>query len=320
MIMKTSMRTSLFLILTVFSLFCSAHEGENFVADDMLANMKPGDKAALLMVHFGTTHDDTRAQTIDAINAKAKAAFPELEFREAYTSRIIIRRLKARGIDKATPLNVLLRLRSEGYTHVIIQSTNIIDGVEMESLRRDVESVLPFFKQIRVGTPLFYSVEDCEEVTAILGKRFGTPANGKKNAKEHIVLVGHGTYTPSTAMYGQIDYMLKAGGRTNFHVGTIEGYPTFETMSAQLKAAKAKSVTLVPLMFVAGDHAKNDIAGDWKEALEKEGYTVNTRLEGLGQVPEIQDIFIEHIRFGLKHRMLGIMEKKAAYAAGKEVK
>lgn len=49
----------------------------------MLASMKPGDKAALLMVHFGTTHDDTRALTIDAINAKAHEAFPDLEMREA---------------------------------------------------------------------------------------------------------------------------------------------------------------------------------------------------------------------------------------------
>ena len=79
----------------------------------MLASMKPGEKAALLMVHFGTTHDDTRAQTIDAVNAQARKAFPDLEFREAYTSRIIIRRLKARGIDKPTPLDALLQLRGE---------------------------------------------------------------------------------------------------------------------------------------------------------------------------------------------------------------
>ena len=280
--------------------------------------MKPGDKAALLMVHFGTTHDDTRALTINAINAKAQAAFPELKFQEAYTSRIIIRRLKQRGIDKITPLEALLRLRSEGYTHVIAQSTNIIDGVEMESLRRDVESVLPFFKEIRVGTPLLYSTEDAEKVVEILGKRLDAPAQGKKTAKENFVLVGHGTYTPSTAIYSQMDYMLKANGLSNFHIGTIEGYSNFETMLAQLKAAKAKKVTLVPFMFVAGDHAKNDIAGEWKEALEKEGFTVNARLEGLGQVPEILDIFIEHIRFGLKHRMLDIMTKKAAYAAGKD--
>lgn len=314
------MRTLLFLLfLLSIPIFCHAHGGGNYEHSDMLASMKSGDKAALLMVHFGTTYADTRALTIDAINEQAKAAFPELKFQKAYTSRIIIRRLKGRGIEKLTPLDALLNLRGEGYTHVIVQSTNIIDGVEMESLRRDVESVLPFFKEIRVGTPLLYSVEDAEKVVEILGNRLNTPAPSKKAVKENFVLVGHGTYTPSTAIYSQIDYMLKSKGLTNFHVGTIEGYPTFETMLAQLKVAKAKQVTLVPFMFVAGDHAQNDIAGEWKEMLEKEGFTVNTRLEGLGQVPEIQEIFIDHIRFGLKHRTLDIMEKKAAYAAGKDI-
>ena len=307
-----------FLVLFTLSLLSHAHEEGNYEHSDMLTSMKPGDKAALLMVHFGTTYDDTRALTIDAINSKAQAAFPELRFQEAYTSRIIIRRLKQRSIEKLTPLDALLKLRSEGYTHIIVQSTNIIDGVEMESLRRDVESVQPFFKEIRVGTPLLYSVEDAEKVVDILGRHY-TPAQGKKTVKENFVLVGHGTYTPSTAIYSQMDYMLKASGMTNFHVGTIEGYPTFDTMLAQLKAGKARQVTLIPFMFVAGDHARNDIAGEWKEMLEKEDFTVNARLEGLGQVPEIQEIFIDHIRFGLKHRMLDIMTKKAAYAAGKEV-
>ena len=184
----------------------------------------------------------------------------------------------------------------------------------MESLRRDVENALPFFKEIRVGTPLLYSIEDAEKVASILGNRYNAPAQSKKATKEHLVLVVHGTYPPSTAIYSQMDYMLKVAGFGNFHVGTIEGYPTFETMLAQLKAAKAKSVTLVPFMFVAGDHAKNDIAGEWREMLEKEGYTVHVRMEGLGQIPEIQKIFVDHIRFGLKHRTQGIMEKKAAYA------
>ena len=133
------------------------------------------------MVHFGTTHDDTRALTIDAINAKAQAAFPELKFQEAYTSRIIIRRLKERGITKLTPLDAMLKLRSEGYTHLIVQSTNIIDGVEMESLRRDVENALPFFKEIRVGTPLLYSIEDAEKVASILGEPLQRPGTKQES-------------------------------------------------------------------------------------------------------------------------------------------
>lgn len=85
-------------------------------------------------------------------------------------------------------------------------------------------------------------------------------------------MVGHGTYTPGTATYSQMDYMLKVAGFGNFHVGTIEGYPTFETMLAQLKAAKAKSVTLVPFMFVAGDHAKTILPENGGRCLKRRLY------------------------------------------------
>ena len=222
--------------------------------------------------------------------------------REAYTSRIVMRRLKARGIEKPNPLEALLKLLGDGYTHVIVQSTNIIEGVEMESLRRDVASVARFFKEIRVGNPLLYSVEDAEAVVDILG--------ASKPEKGSVVLVGHGTYTPSTATYAMIDYMLKAKGLKNFHVGTIEGYPTFDN--------KTKQVTLVPFMFVAGDHANNDIAVDWKEALEKEGLKVDVRMQGLGEIPAIQQLFIDHAQFMLKHKMVDIMKKKAKYAKDKD--
>ncbi|NDV81999.1 sirohydrochlorin cobaltochelatase [Bacteroides sp. 51] len=295
------------LLLCNLSLFSiHAHEGENFVASDILASMKPGDKAALLMVHFGTTYDDTRALTIDAINAKAKAAFPELEVREAYTSRIVIRKLKERSVEKLNPIDALLKLRGEGYTHIIVQSTNIIEGVEMESLRRDVTTVSPFFTEIRIGNPLLYSVEDAEALVTVLESR--------KPEKGNTVFVGHGTYTPATATYAMLDYMMKARELKNFHVGTVEGYPTFDTVLAQLKTNKAKQVTLVPLMFVAGDHAKNDIAGDWKEDLESNGLKVDVRMEGLGQIPEVQNLFIEHARFIMHHKMQDIIKKKAGYA------
>ncbi len=308
------MRIFFFISFMIVSLLCTAHEEGNFVAKDLRETMKPGDKAALLLVHFGTTYADTRAVTIDAINEKTRTAFPELELREAYTSRIIIRRLKAQGIEKLTPLDAMLRLRSEGYTHLIVQSTNIIDGMEMESLRRDVASVQGFFKEIRMGTPLLYSVEDAERVVNIMGKRLCASST----AKTAFVLVGHGSYTPSTSIYSQIDYMLKSNGFVNLHVGTIEGYPTYETVLARLKSSRVKHVTLVPFMFVAGDHAQNDIATDWKEELEKAGYKVDVRMEGMGEIPEIQNIFIEHIRFSLGHRFIDIMEKKARYAADKD--
>ena len=285
-------------------------------AQDLTASLQPGDKTALLMVHFGTTYDETRGKTIEAINAKAQAAFPGLAFREAYTSRIVIRKLKGRGMEKQTPLEALLALRAEGFTRVIVQSTTLLEGAEMESLRRDVASVQSFFQDIRIGTPLLYDVADCQKVVDILAARHADAADARQKA--HVVLVGHGTYTPATATYSQIDYMFSAQGHPLFHVGTLEGYPTFETMLARLKEAKARKVTLVPLLFVAGDHASNDIAVDWKEALEAEGLQVDLHIEGLGEIPEIQNIYIEHIRQSLDHAPVDIMKKKEAYAAGRE--
>ena len=260
------MKKLLLIIVCLISLICKGQ------TSNLMNSPNQGEgKQALLMVHFGTTYDQTRTLTIDAINNKVKQTFKDADVFEAYTSRIVIKRLKERGIIKQTPTEVLLRLRSEGYTRVIVQGTHIINGIEHDLLQKEVDRVRPFFDDIRLGNPLLYNLDDSKKVIDILVKRH--PANEKK--KEHIVFVGHGTTSPSTAIYSQIDYMLKANGFTNYHVGTIEGYPTLETVLKQLKEKKAKSVVLVPFMFVAGDHATNDISADWKEAIEKENIKVS---------------------------------------------
>ena len=246
---------------------------------------------SLLMVHFGTTYDDTRQKTINAINEKARKEFPDMIVREAYTSRIVMNRLAKQGIRKDTPTEALLRLRSEGVRTVKVQPSYVIDGIEMDRLRKEIEQVRPFFDSIWVSTPLLYSVEDAETVCEILVNRH--PADNKK--REHVLFIGHGTEGPATALYSQLDYMLRANGHANYHVATIEGYPTQATALAQIKAMKGRKVTLVPLLFVAGDHANNDISVEWKEALEKEGLSVDVKLEGLGEVPEIQDLYIKKI-------------------------
>ena len=246
---------------------------------------------ALLMVHFGTTYDETRAKTIDAINEKAVKAFPQMKVREVYTSRIVMKRLAQRGIRKDTPIDALLRLRAEGIKTVKIQPSYVIDGIEMDRLRQDVEQVRPFFDSIWVSTPLLYTVEDAEKVCEVLVNRH--TADARK--REHVLFIGHGTEGPATALYSQLDYMLRANGHANYHVATIEGYPTQETALAQIKVMKGKKVTLVPLLFVAGDHANNDISVEWKDALEKEGLVVDVKLEGLGEVPEIQNLFIKKV-------------------------
>ena len=75
-------------------------------------------------------------------------------------------------------------------------------------------------------------------------------------------------------------------------VGTVEGTPSLDYVLARLKAAKAKTVWLRPLMSVAGDHAQNDMAGpeedSWKSMLEGKGYKVKNRAQGHGPVPRVR--------------------------------
>ena len=177
----------------------------------------------------------------------------------------------------------------------------------MEALRKEVEQYRKKFKDIRLGNALLYSPEDYQATV----KAIAEVLKGKE--KGDCVFVCHGTYHPANSTYGMLDYVMKAQGHKNYHVGTIEGYPTIDDVIRGLESNKAKEVTLVPFMFVAGDHAKNDIAGDWKDELEKKGYKVNVLLKGLGEYPAIQELFIQHVKFATKHQREDITVKKKKY-------
>ncbi|MFI3277278.1 MAG: sirohydrochlorin cobaltochelatase, partial [Rikenellaceae bacterium] len=188
-----------------------------------------------------------------------------------------------------------------------IQPTHVIDGVEMESLERDAEPLVSKFKDIRIGRPLLYSPEDyAATIEALKGSI--------KSDCDAVMLVGHGTYEPITASYAMMDYMLKSRGLKSWHVATVEGYPSFDDGAKMLSQSGAKSVCLVPFMFVAGVHAQEDIAGEWREKLEAQGYKVELFMEGMGQNAAIRKIYIDHIDFAMNNVSLDIMKKKMEYA------
>ena len=69
-------------------------------------------------------------------------------------------------------------------------------------------------------------------------------------------------------------------------------------MLAAIEGKGYTRVVLRDMMVVCGDHANNDMAGDeedsWKSIFTAAGYEVECVLEGLGEVPEIQQIYVEH--------------------------
>ena len=65
-----------------------------------------------------------------------------------------------------------------------------------------------------------------------------------------------------------------------------------------------KRVLLQPMMIVAGDHANNDMAGSdddsWKSIFERAGYQVSCNLLGLGALPGIQDLLVQHAQAAMQ--------------------
>jgi sirohydrochlorin cobaltochelatase len=257
-------------------------------------------KKALLVVSFGTSYADTRAKTIEASEKALAAALPDYDLKRAFTSQTIIDILKERdNIEVDNVAQAIEKIYKDGYTEVLVQPLHVINGEEYHSLIAELIPYQEKFASFNIGSPLLSSHEDY--VAAIEALEAEMPARGEKEA---VVFMGHGTHHPADAAYAAMNYVLQDEGYTDVFVGTVEGYPTLDTIIKSLEAAKIEKVTLMPFMIVAGDHAQNDMAGDedgsWKVILKSKGYEVETVLKGLGEMEGIQKIYIEHAKAALE--------------------
>ncbi|MEG1994012.1 MAG: sirohydrochlorin cobaltochelatase, partial [Oscillospiraceae bacterium] len=267
---------------------------ENEASD---TNTSKGDinKKAILVISFGTSYADTREKTIGAIENKIKEEFADYEVRRAFTSQIIIKKLKERdnividNVDEA-----LKKLQDEGFGTVICQPTHVMHGAEYDEMVDAVDNYFDKFEAIEIGNPLLSSADDYKEVISAFEKE--TEIDNKDTA---FVLMGHGTHHFANSTYAALDYTFKDMGFDNVFVATVEGYPEFEQALKGVKAYGAKKVVLYPFMIVAGDHATNDMAGDeqdsFKTMFKKEGFEVEPVLKGLGEFSGIQDIFVTRV-------------------------
>ena len=126
----------------------------------------------------------------------------------------------------------------------------------------------------------------------------------ERQPDEAVVLMGHGTHHPANAFYAALMFQLQIED-PNIFVGTVEGYPEIDLIEALLLRKKITTVYLMPFMSVAGDHAKNDMAGDdadsWRSILTKAGITCTPILKGTAEYDAFVDIWVDHIRDPLRH-------------------
>lgn len=273
-------------------------------------------KKAILVVSFGTSHLDTLRVTIEKAENQIRDHFNDYDIYRAFTSHKIIRKLREKYemfID--TPEEVMAKLYEDDYEDVIIQPLHIIPGEEYIYINKIGEAYKDKFRSVKMGRPIFYyqGIENLPQDYSLFIEAT------KKLYEENnaVVYVGHGTAHSANAVYGCLQTVFEDEGYENVFVGTVEGYPNFEAVLKRLKRKNIDEVTLAPLMVVAGDHAKNDMASDeegsWKSMLEKEGIKVNIYLKGLGENERFNQLYINRIEDLINERYIGIGETKKGY-------
>lgn len=111
---------------------------------------KNAEDTAILVVSFGTSYNESRDLTIGAIEKRIADAFPEYEVRRAFTSQIIIDKLKERdGLEIDNVEEALDRAVADGIKNLIVQPTHLMDGYEYTDLSDALENYKDKLRRLR---------------------------------------------------------------------------------------------------------------------------------------------------------------------------
>jgi sirohydrochlorin cobaltochelatase len=258
-------------------------------------------KVGILLVAFGSSEASAQV-SFENIDNKVKAAHPGIPVYWAYTSHIIREKLAKQGRHLDSPAVALAKMQDKNFTHVAVQSLHTIAGEEYHDLRRTVGAfnIMGGFQKIILGYPLMSTQADMGRIVDAILKSI--PSSRKKS--DAVVLMGHGTAHPANAFYAALMFQLQLKD-SNIFVGTVEGYPDVELIKGLMLQKKIQKAYLMPFMSVAGDHAKNDMAGEesdsWKSIFSQSGIDCVPILKGTAEYDDFVNIWVDHIRGPLSH-------------------
>ena len=271
----------------------------------------------ILVVSFGTSFNESRAEDIGGVERAIAEANPDWSVRRAFTAQIIINHVLARDGEKIDNVQqALQRAVDNGVKNLVIQPTHLMHGAEYDELVETLEEYKDQFETVVVAEPLLGSVgsdatvinDDKKAVAeAVVAESIDVAGYETIEAAAEdgvaFVFMGHGTAHTAKVSYSQMATQMANLGYENVFIGTVEGEPeetACENIIEEVHAAGYTTVILRPLMVVAGDHANNDMAGDdedsWKSMFEASGYfdTIDCQIEGLGRIPAVQELYVVH--------------------------
>ena len=273
----------------------------------------------LLVVSFGTSFNDSRAEDIKGIEDALAKAYPDWSVRRAFTAQIIINHVEARdGEDIDNMQQALDRAVANGVKNLVVQPTHLMHGAEYDEMTDAVNEYKDKFESVEIAEPMLGEVGDdatvinddkkavAQAITDEACKEAGFDSmDAAAEAGTAFVFMGHGTSHTANVTYDQMQTQMEDLGYKNAFIGTVEGEPedtACDKVIEKVKEAGYKNVVLRPLMVVAGDHANNDMAGDdedsWKSQFVASGdfENVDTQIAGLGRIEAVEQLYVDHTK------------------------
>ena len=287
----------------------------------------------LLVVSFGTSFNDSRAEDIKGIEDALAAAYPDWSVRRAFTAQIIINHVQARDNEVIDNMQQALdRAVANGVKNLVVQPTHLMHGAEYDEMTEAIDEYKDKFESVAIAEPMLGEVGDdatvinddkkavAQAITDEACKVAGfDDMKAAADAGTAFVFMGHGTSHTANVTYDQMQTQMNDLGFTNAFIGTVEGEPedtACDKVIEKVKEAGFKNVIIRPLMVVAGDHANNDMAGDdedsWKSQFVASGDfdSVDCQIEGLGRIAAVEDLYVAHTKAAIDS--LGATDDAAA--------
>ena len=286
----------------------------------------------LLVVSFGTSFNDSRAEDVKGIEDALAEAYPDWSVRRAFTAQIIINHVEARDDEVIDNMQQALdRAVENGVKNLVVQPTHLMHGAEYDEMTEAVNEYKDKFESVAIAEPMLGEVGDdatvinddkkavAQAITDEACKEAGFDSmDAAAEAGTAFVFMGHGTSHTANITYDQMQTQMENLGLKNAFIGTVEGKPedtACDKVIEKVKEAGYKNVVLRPLMVVAGDHANNDMAGDdedsWKSQFVASGNfdKVDCQIEGLGRIEAVEKLYVEHTKAAIDS--LGSTEESA---------
>ena len=273
----------------------------------------------LLVVSFGTSFNDSRAEDVKGIEDALAEAYPDWSVRRAFTAQIIINHVEARDDEVIDNMQQALdRAVANGVKNLVVQPTHLMHGAEYDEMTEAINEYKDKFESVAIAEPMLGEVGDdatvinddkkavAQAITDEACKEAGFDSmDAAAEAGTAFVFMGHGTSHTANITYDQMQTQMENLGFKNAFIGTVEGKPedkACDKVIEKVQEAGYKNVVLRPLMVVAGDHANNDMAGDdedsWKSQFVASGNfeNVDTQIAGLGRIEAVEQLYVDHTK------------------------